>query len=340
MRLGLFAVALAVLTGCLTPRSMALGQTAAPVGKGAAEVGVYTGVFYGSQVQPPTSRTDPVTMDSFTDQVQYRGFSLPAAEANLQFGLDDSFALNVHLSPAGLQPGVKWTVNKSRVFHVAFLPSVGVGYSSFADDTFTADASGRQTQHDPGYTTAFTFTTGLKTLVSHVSSGFFAGVGYDLLFNRSFSPRIQSVAGGVVELSTTVQTVQHQITASVGMDIALGMVHLRPEIAFALAPMTSRSIVTRQDTNQTEFSSSGGFTWAIFPGFSLAVASEGRRDAREDDDRDRRRDDRDEDRLDGDDDDRPSGGDDDEAGGDDDAPRRRGDEELKRRRPPREDEEY
>lgn len=264
-------VAALACAGCVVPRSMTVGQMAAPVGRGATEVGVFGGILYASQLNPPYT-TSTASGDGISNQDQRRVFGAPMAEANIQHGFSEHLALNVHASPAGIQPGLKWTLNRSKAAHVALLPAFGLGYASQAHSTFSAGTDGVQTENSPGSITSFTFLGGLKVLVSH-RSGFFAGVGYDLLFNRSVDIAERGTSASGDRSQVTTQTLAHQLGASVGFDIALGMVHLRPEIAFAVYPGVSTSITTRVPPTETNVGAWGGFGWAIFPGFSLAVAT-------------------------------------------------------------------
>ncbi len=266
------ALGAVLATGCLTPRSMTLGQMASGVGRGATEVGVFTGVLYGVQTQPPTTVTD-VGGNQLTLQDQARGVGLPSAEANLQYGFTDRVGLNVHASPAGLQPGAKFTLNKSKVANVALLPAIGFGYASVGQVTYQAGGDGRLTEVAPGSSTSFTFLGGLKFLVSH-RSGFFAGVGYDFVFNRSYSATANSATSDRQEAVRV--NLQHQLGASVGMSIAFGAVHLRPELAFAIVPSITQTLTSTVGSVSNSATVGGGFAWAIFPGFSLAVATPAR----------------------------------------------------------------
>lgn len=272
MRSGFSLVLLGgLLVGCVTPRSMTLGMMAAPVGRGGTEVGVFTGVGYGVQTGPIVTTTNPATMEQTNTQTQNRVFSIPAFEANVQKGFNDHFALNVHVSPAGVQPGLKWTVNRSRVAHFAILPAIAFGYGSVGTSDFVAQSTGAQTEVNPRATTSFTFLGGLKLLVSH-ESGFYAGAGYDFVFNRSNSSSAPSTTSDRAE--TITQTATHQIMAAVGFSIRLGLVSLRPEIAFAVNPALSQTISSRLGANSTgEQQLNGGFAWAILPGFSIAVGT-------------------------------------------------------------------
>jgi hypothetical protein len=264
-------VLVGLTTGCVLPRSMIVGQTAAPIGRGAMEVGAFTGVQYASQTSPPFTSTDQVG-GTVTTQERRTAFALPGAEANLQYGVSERLALNVHASPAGLQPGVKWTLNRSPVASVALLPAVAFGYGSVGGVTAEAGADGLLRERNPTTTTSFTFLGGLKLLVSH-RGGFFAGVGYDFTLNRSLSSAVIGSGNVQDRLETLTVTTGHQLSASVGIDIAFGMVHLRPEVAVAVNPGLAMSVTTRQPPNETNASAGGGFGFAIFPGFTIAVAS-------------------------------------------------------------------
>lgn len=277
----LLAVA-ALGLGCITPRSMTVGQMAAPVGPGATEVGVFAGVLYVSETKPPYTTQD-IAGGQVTNQERHTAFALPGAEANLQYGFTEHVGLNVHASPAGIQPGVKWTLNRSRVAHVALLPALAFGYASTGSSTFAAGADGVQHENNPGSTTSFTFLGGLKILVSH-RGGFFAGVGYDFTVNRSRAMGVLGTGNVQDKTNTLTITTGHQLSASVGFDIKLGMVHLRPEVAFAANPGIASSITTRVGAVEESRSAGGGFGFAIFPGFSLAVESPARQRADDDED--------------------------------------------------------
>lgn len=259
-----------LLVGCVVPRSMTLGMMAAPVGRG-TEVGVFSGVGYGAQTGPIVTNTNPVTGEQTNSQTQNRVFNIPAFEANVQKGFNDHVALNVHVSPAGIQPGLKWTVNKSRVAHFAILPAVAFGYGSVGTSDFVAQATGAQTEVNPRATTSFTFLGGLKLLISH-RSGFYAGVGYDFVFNRSNSSSAPNANADRTDQIT--QTTTHQIMTAVGFSIALGTVSIRPEIAVSVNPALSQNISSRvgaMSTGETQLN--GGFAWAILPGFTIAVGT-------------------------------------------------------------------
>jgi hypothetical protein len=255
--------------GCVAPRSMTLGMTAAPLGS-STEVSVFSGVGYAVQSNAVTTSMN-AGGDPVRTQTQHRAFGAPTFEANVTKGLSDHFALNVHASPAGLQPGLKWTINRSRVFHIAALPAVAFGYSSLGTADYVQQPTGAQTETNPRATTSFTFLGGLKLLFSH-ESGFYAGAGYDFVFHRSNSSSAPSATADRTD--TITQTTTHQIMAAVGFSIALGQLSIRPELAFAVNPTLAQTVSARvgaTSTGNQVFTGGGG--WAILPGFSVAVAT-------------------------------------------------------------------
>ncbi len=263
---------LALASGCIVPRSMMIGQMAAPVGRGALEVGVGTGFVYASQTNPqfPTQSGigDPTKTNERTN-----GFTIPAFEANFNAGFNEHVALNMHASSAGLQPGLKLTLNKSNKAWVALMPQVAFGYASLGASTFVTDPSGVLVETAPRLQTSFTFLGGLKFLFSH-RSGFYAGLGYDFIFNRNYNAAI--VGGGQTSDKSEIvnSTTGHQISASIGLDIKLGMLRLRPEIAFAVTPGIAQTVSRKVATDEISVGPiSGGGGWAIFPGFTLAIAT-------------------------------------------------------------------
>lgn len=270
MRSGLWLTVLFLGMGCVTPRSMSLGMMAAPIGSG-TEVGVFTGFGYGSMTGPVVENTNPVTMEKSSTQTANRTFSIPAFEANITKGFTDHVGLNVHVSPAGIQPGLKWTVNRSRVAHFALLPAIALGYASVGSADYLAQSTGAQMELNPRATTSFTFLGGLKLLFSHVS-GFYAGAGYDLVFQRSNSSSAPSA--NTDRSDTITETLTHQLMAAIGYSIGLGAVSVRPEVSFAVNPALSQLTRTRVGGADTgEISRTGGSGWALLIGFTVAVGS-------------------------------------------------------------------
>jgi hypothetical protein len=280
MRNWIIAFVVPLASACVLPRSIMLGQTAAPVGNGATEVGVFGGILYLNQTNPPFFTTDDVG-EPVSNQPQGRVFGAPSAEANIQHGFSDRFALNVHLSPAGIQPGVKWNINDSKIAHLALLPAFALGYASYGGTTFSAGADGIQSQVDPNAVTAFSFLVGLKLLFSH-QNGFFAGLGYDFSLNRSLKTGVIGTGNVKDPTETLAVYYGHQVAASIGLDVKLGMVHIRPEVAFAFLPGLVVQETRRVAPAEMTQSNGGGYGFAVFGGFSVAVQSPARESAPED----------------------------------------------------------
>lgn len=269
--LWLWCSVMALASGCIVPRSMMIGQMAAPTGRGATDVGVQTGFIYASQTNPQFNQQDPVTGDPFKTNEKTAGFTIPAFEANLNAGFSEHVSLNVHASSAGLQPGLKLTLNKSKVAHVALMPQVAFGYASLGAQTQVAGVDGVLVDTAPKTQTSFTFLGGLKFLFSH-RSGFYAGVGYDFVFNRNYTAAIVGGTGVTDKSETVISTTGHAITASVGIDITLGWVHLRPEVAFQVTPGIAQNLSTRTGADfSAPVGATGGGGWALMPGFTIAI---------------------------------------------------------------------
>src|SRR6478672_5147731 len=133
--------ALSLSFACAVPRSGILGMTASPLAAGGAEAAVSGGVAYPSDTPPPDIRT--VAGTTITSSQTVSGFTFPAFEGNLAYGINDSISFNLHGSGAGLQPGVKINLLKGDL-NVAVLPAIAIGYESFK--TTTAVTSGNTTQ--------------------------------------------------------------------------------------------------------------------------------------------------------------------------------------------------
>jgi hypothetical protein len=260
------------LCACITQRSLSFGQLAAPMGTGGAEVAVTTGVMYGQESAPSTQGTDgagnPTTSQMTGDQKAFPWF-----EANAQYGFSRQVALNVHASPAGLQPGVKWTLNRSSVANIAVLPEVGFGYEEHTSQNLIADASGAQQAYTPNATNNTLFQAGLKILISH-QSGFYGGIGYDFLYVRTKVDAKTGTPNSQTDTTDYYSSTQHQLAAAVGFSAKVGMISIRPELAFAIVPSISGShsqVVNNMGTLAE--SGGGGFAWAILPSFAFALTT-------------------------------------------------------------------
>lgn len=268
MRMAVGVIVAVLGAGCVTQRSLGVGQMASAVGKGAADINVFTGVMYQQQSAPATMSTG-VAGETLTNQVNSKGFSLPWFEANANYGFGDHLGLNVHMSPAGIQPGLKITLNKSRIANIALLPQIGIGYAQYSESTTQAGSDGKGIEVTPTSTNSLIFTAGMKILISH-RSGFFFGLGYDLMITRNVQYSTTGTPQTLVYHQTVLSSIQHQLGLGVGMSIKVGFISIRPELAFAVAPVISG---TRTIDNANSYSASGGFAWAILPGFGFALTS-------------------------------------------------------------------
>jgi hypothetical protein len=263
------SVAGIVACGCMTPRSIMLGEMAAPLGKGVQEIAVGAGVGYAQQVAPAFNTPLPNGMDVQQNQQISHAFALPGVEGNAQFGLGDHLALNAHLSSAGLQPGLKITVNGPRDrAHFALLPSFALGYASYGQSTNVTGPDGVLHSTAPSGTTSFTFMLGLKAIVS-VRGGFYAGVGYDLILTRSVTTGQTGSGNSTTDFSNLTTSIQHQLTLNVGFTVEVGFLRIRPEIALGIIPAISQSFTQNDMTT----GGSGGYGWVIMPGFVIAAAT-------------------------------------------------------------------
>ncbi len=268
----LIAVSLLALTGCITQRSISFGQMAAPVGSSGGDVAVSTGIMYQEQRAPATNGTDSAGNPT-SSQVVSKGLAIPWFEANGQYGLSRQVALNVHASPAGVQPGIKWTLNRSAIAHIALLPEVGFGYGQHNSSTFIAGADGAQEENSPTSTTSLIFQAGLKILISH-NSGFYGGLGYDFMYTRSLEVDRPGPPNTQIETRTLTASMQHQLAFAVGFSAKVGMLSIRPEIAVAIVPAINGTLdKTVGGMPDPQVSAGGGFAWAILPSFAFALTT-------------------------------------------------------------------
>jgi hypothetical protein len=188
------ALLLLLVPACF-PRSMVIGQTAAMPGARQAEVGVSTGVAF-SQSTPPSSST---TQDGTSS------WQIPNMEANLQLGLGSAVALNLHASPAGLQPGIKIGGSSGNV-SFAVLPEVAGGY-------VVQNSGGNKSELG-------SVLLGVKVLLSTLG-GVYGGIGYDHLIYKE----------GDSGLGGSASTVNgEELTVGLGVDAHVGSLMLRPEV--------------------------------------------------------------------------------------------------------------
>lgn len=250
-------------------------QMAAPVGRGATDVSFAAGVQYGAQTDPRFIEQDALG-DEIKTERQSTAFALPGIEGNLQYGFNENVAFNLHGSAGGLQPGLKITVNDSKDdAHFALLPQIAFGYGSGTSQINTYDIDGLKQAGLPTVSNSFGFLAGLRMMVSH-KSGFYAGVGYDFTYHRQFNKvttRATDGSNDTFDTDTIFQTTGHNIGINLGFDVKIGWFHIRPELAVALTPgiAQTRTIATPDIAN--DYKGTGGFGWAIFPGFSFGVTT-------------------------------------------------------------------
>lgn len=196
--------ALFLATACI-PHSAAVGQTAAPVAAGGAEVGMSIGVAQTRLTV--TSDPDVPDTEDTTSQTH-----LPSVESNFLYGLTDKLGLNLHASSAGLQPGLKIGVVSGGDIDVAVMPAFAVGVFKATDE-------------DSDSTDSFdtlTFLAGGKVLVSS-KSGAYGALGYDYQRTSMDDPD-SGTDGSVLTL--------HHLTGALGYSIDLGRgFSIRPEMA-------------------------------------------------------------------------------------------------------------
>jgi hypothetical protein len=248
----MFAVTWGV--GCVLPRSVVLGQTAAPMGAGGSEVSVSSGMAYQIDNQPPVVSGNTSTTAS-TQTLWVPGF-----EGNAQYGFTDWLGLNVHVSEAGLQPGIKLNILSGNL-NLAVLPEFAFGYASQSASTTTTTGSTSNTAN--GNTQYFfEFLAGAKILISH-SGGLYGGIGYDFQVLSTSTVDNQGINRGSSTQNANV------LSAAIGYSIQFGSFSLRPELALQYLPANTNS--SGIGTNQTSLG--GGNSFVFFPNLTFAVAT-------------------------------------------------------------------
>lgn len=283
-----------IIQGCVTPRSVGTGITAAPLGPGVNEVGVSAGFTWQTQTNPPTTVSAGNTITQTWQQGA--GVQIPAAEANAQFGLTRMLGLNLHLSPAGIQPGLKVTLLE-RAVTLGLMPDLGLGWTSGGTKTIVFTNQNRD-DGLPQSQSNFVFLGGLRFLLMHPGSGAYGSVGYQY---QTVTQTLISRTGSAENKSSTTTTL-HNVVAAVGYEFKRGALRIRPELAFEITPELGMS--TRQNEDPA-VSMSGGNSFFIFPNVTFAIAGEAAKDRDEDEVREA-----------------PARGDEDED--EDEGPRRRG----------------
>jgi len=255
------AVAMLLVSACFTPRSVGFGQGAASLAANTGEIAISTGLVFQTQTSP-TDVGVGATASTTTS-----GYTLPVFEGNLGYGFTDGIGLNIHVSPAGLQPGVKLHVLQGQL-QMSVLPELAFGAGG-ASSTTSVTSNGT-TLSQPGTTDAsLGLLAGLKILVSH-ASGVFGGIGYDY---QTFGMDTTTPARGSQPEEKQKSTVaSHNLAMAVGYELATGWVMVRPELALLFAP----SITTSTTSGSTTKSTDDGSAWVVFPNVTFAMGG-GRR---------------------------------------------------------------
>ena len=257
---------LALTSGCITvPRSAVLGMTASPLGAGRTEVGLSGGLGILSESEPP--QTTNFLIFTQTDWTTRAGAS-PLAEANVHHGLNDWLGLNLHVSQAGVQPGLKVTVLE-RAVTLGVMPEVGLGLLAGSTGHTTFQGSSR-TDAAPVSELRWIFSAGGRLLLSHPGSGVYGGAGYQLLLAGT-SQSQRSGADEVASQSTT-HTV-HNVQAAFGWETRYGSLRVRPELAAVITP----DWTVRERAGNTELGRGGGNGLLLFPNVTFALVSERQR---------------------------------------------------------------
>ena len=259
--------ALLVLSACVTPRSVGFGYTAQPLGNGGAEVGIALGAMYQAEAQPPTNGTGTNGQPT-NEQITANGWSAPHFEGNAQVGINASLGLNVHFSAAGVQPGLKWTLVRNKNVALAVVPQFGVGFFTQRSATLVSGVDGRERESAPVTTEVLLFQPGARLLFSH-RSGFYAGVGYDLVSMRrtQVSTTGSDTDGTLQTVHAVSASIGHQLGAAIGVSAEAGPLLLKPELAVIAIP----SFDTTYARDTVSAPSSGGFAFAFFPSLTISV---------------------------------------------------------------------
>ena len=231
--------------GCLQHRASVLGRTAVSgLGPKTVEASVSPGILYGQT-------TDPAKVNGSRDVRYTEDTQIPAVEGNLTFGFTEKLGLNLHLSPAGIQPGLKILLLR-RWVSIALMPELAFFYWSHADKTDVTKNgyTNTKTTYDLD---AIGVTAGTKVLVS-TEFGIYGGLGYDFQYTK-----ISSGDG-----NSDTSNLQHILTFGAGYEIDLGRLQLRPELTITVTPAIT--------TKDGDGSKSGGWSFTLMPNITVAVA--------------------------------------------------------------------
>ncbi|MEN9797148.1 MAG: hypothetical protein RL653_844 [Pseudomonadota bacterium] len=252
-----------LLSGCITvPRSAVLGMTASPLGAGRTEVGVSGGLAILSETEPPETRVSSGVTTS--DWLTRAGASMQA-EAHVHHGLSDWLGLNLHVSQAGIQPGLKITLLE-RVVTLALMPEVGFGL--LAGQTGETQFVGSTRADGPPLAELrWLLVAGGRLLLSHPNTGVYFGVGYQF----QLAGQNASQKDGTRELlsQSTTHTL-HNVQAAFGWEVRAGNLRVRPEFAAVITPEWS----TSTSSGGTQALRAGGNGFLLLPNVTFALVSD------------------------------------------------------------------
>jgi hypothetical protein len=252
-----------LLSGCLTvPRSAVWGMTASPLGTGRTEVGLAGGVAILSETEPPQASSFlGVTVSDWTT----RGGASMQAEANVHHGLSDWLGLNLHVSQAGVQPGLKITLIE-RAVTLALMPEVGFGLLA-GQTGATQFVGSSRTDAPPVTELRWLLLAGGRFLLSHPNTGVYFGMGYQL----QLAGQNASQKDGTRELlaQSTTHTL-HNLQAAFGWEVRSGNLRIRPEFAAVITPEWS----TGFSSGGTQALRSGGNGFLLLPNVTVAAVSD------------------------------------------------------------------
>lgn len=240
-RLALLAVVCA--SGCaVVPHAAVLGQTAAPLERGETQIAASIGVGYQQASQASPSPASVQTDSSAA--------TVPALEANIATAIAEKVGFNLHLSEAGVLPGVKVTLVRAGSVDFAIQPELGGAYY------YAHTQSGGMFSVNTGGGNGLLL-VGLRAIVS--VSLFYAAAGYH------FMEEWVATSNNNNQGTSTAQF--HSLLFNAGIDVALGAVRLRPEVAFVVSPAGSSH---DQNGNTTE---NLRYEWTILPNLSVVVST-------------------------------------------------------------------
>ena len=241
-----------ILSGCslATPRSVLTGQGGAVLGSGMAEASLSGGVAYRSEAAV-SGQGNAGSSSSTNDAL-----TIPAFEANVRYGLSDRFDLNLHASPAGLQPGLKIGALVGPV-SIAVMPEFAVGYMATSQNNPNSAASTASLK-------VTSLLVGIKVLASH-SSGFFGALGYD--YQRDWVTEQVQLTGSSGSQPADSHVEAHDVTLSAGFSLPVRGIEIRPELAVLWCPAQTFAAASPS----TPSTGTSGSMWLLFPSVTVAA---------------------------------------------------------------------